>query len=119
MSLTHASSAMQQLLNSALSEMFVLALMLAELATGGDGVVSAPQVSPDRFTDIKSALVSICSSSTRSSKPAIYGIAAEAEIKLLRPLASIEVYFEPTILLNPSTSRYHHHDLRELSGHHR
>ena len=54
-------------------------------------VQSAAQVSPDRFADIKSALVSICSSSTRSMKPAIYGIAAEAEIKLLRPLASIEV----------------------------
>ena len=49
------------------------------------------QVAPDRFADIKSALVSICSSSTRSSKPAIYGIAAEAEIRLLRPLSSIEV----------------------------
>ena len=44
-----------------------------------------------RFADIKASLVSICSSSTRSSKPAIYGIAAEAEIKLLRPLASMEV----------------------------
>ena len=48
-------------------------------------------MSSDRFADIKSTLVSICSSSTRSTKPAIYGIAAEAEIRLLRPLASIEV----------------------------
>jgi len=57
------------------------------------------QVAPDRFADIKSALVSICSSSTRSSKPAIYGIAAEAEIRLLRPLSSIEVRMTHHVLL--------------------
>ena len=55
---------------------------------------SPVQVSPERFADIKSSLVAICSTSTRSSKPAIYGIAAEAEIKLLRPLSSIEVRTE-------------------------
>jgi hypothetical protein len=48
--------------------------------------------------------VSICSSSTRSSKPAIYGIAAEAEIKILRPLASIEVRLDLTTLPQPSGS---------------
>ena len=49
------------------------------------------QVPPERFEDISSSLIAICASSSRSSKPAIYGVAAEAEVKRLRPLSSMEV----------------------------
>ncbi len=46
------------------------------------------------FETIKAALLTICASTSRSSKPAIYGVAAEAEIRRLRPLSTTPAAME-------------------------
>ena len=38
---------------------------------------------------IKAALLAVCAGTSRSSKPAIYGLAAEAELRRLRPLSTM------------------------------
>jgi len=46
------------------------------------------------FETIKGSLLTICASTSRSSKPAIYGLAAEAEIRRLRPLSTTPAALE-------------------------
>ena len=48
-----------------------------------------PQIAESEWDSIKASVLAICASSSRSSKPAIYGVAAEAEIRRLRPLSSM------------------------------
>lgn len=47
------------------------------------------QIQESEWDSIKASVLAICASSSRSSKPAIYGLAAEAEIRRLRPLSSM------------------------------
>lgn len=47
------------------------------------------QIAESEWDSIKASVLAICASSSRSSKPAIYGVAAEAEIRRLRPLSSM------------------------------
>lgn len=49
---------------------------------------SDQQIPESEFDSIKSHLLAICASTSRSSKPAIYGLAAEAEVRRLRPLST-------------------------------
>ena len=50
------------------------------------------------FEAIKASLLAICSSTSRSSKPAIYGLAAEAEIRRLRPVSQTPAAMEARFL---------------------
>jgi hypothetical protein len=47
------------------------------------------QIAESEWDSIKASVLAICASSSRSSKPAIYGVAAEAEVRRLRPLSSM------------------------------
>lgn len=47
------------------------------------------QIPESEWDSIKASVLAICASSSRSSKPAIYGLAAEAEVRRLRPLSSM------------------------------
>lgn len=45
------------------------------------------QVPETRFDSIKNQILSFAASSSRSGKPAIYGIAATAELQRIKPLS--------------------------------
>lgn len=53
------------------------------------------------FETIKGSLLTICASTSRSSKPAIYGLAAEAEIRRLRPLSTTPAALEVPLPIHP------------------
>ena len=74
------------------------------------------QIPAGKWDGIKAELLRMCSQTSRSSKPAIYGAAAAEEVKRLRPLkASLEVLKDladgPSYTLCvPKTS----HDIRKM-----
>ncbi len=47
------------------------------------------QIPESEWDSIKASVLAMCASSSRSSKPTIYGLAAEAEIRRLRPLSNV------------------------------
>ncbi|KAK9829872.1 hypothetical protein WJX72_008358 [[Myrmecia] bisecta] len=74
-----------------------LAVISATIRTTDEGqvldvfkVVDAndQKIAPDQFDIIRAQVLALCATSSRSSKPAIYGVAAAAEVQRLRPLSS-------------------------------
>ena len=76
------------------------------------------QIPAEKWDGIKAELLRMCSQTSRSSKPAIYGAAAAEEVKRLRPLkASLEVL--NVLADGPSYAlacAHNSHDLRKMKA---
>lgn len=56
------------------------------------------QLPESLFEEVRQKILDVTSNSSRSNKPAIYGIIAAAEVERLRPLAGVGAYSEVSAL---------------------